>query len=137
VISGRSSRLVIMWSFFLSILKAIPFLGSFFEEDFESLYLIEEKPLKTTRKIAIIGYGVGGSTAAYFLRELLGSSVELHVFGDGKVGGRTGVVQFVGNKYEAGASIIHKKNRYMSGLSAKFGRLWPFLCLYAFMNYVL
>jgi len=112
-----------MWNFIFSILRAIPFLGSFFEEDFESLYSVEEKPLKTTRKVAIIGYGVGGSSAAYFLHELLGSSVEVHVFGDSKVGGRTGVVEFVGNKYEAGASIIHKKNLYMSGLSAKFGKL--------------
>ena len=74
------------------------------------MYSVKEKPPKTTRKIAIIGYaggsiapvvwgrdympGVGGSSAAYFLHELLGSSVEVYVFGDGKVGGRTGVVEY-------------------------------------------
>ena len=106
----------------LAILRCIPFIGSFFKEDYESLYLVAQKPLKTTRKVAVIGYGVAGTATAYFLRELLGDSVELHVFSDGRVGGRTGIVKFSGKSFEAGASIIHKKNRYVSALSAKFGK---------------
>lgn len=65
---------------------------------------------------------MGGTSTAYFLRELLGDSVELHVFSDGKVGGRAGVVEVAGNRFEAGAAIIHKKNRYINGLSAKLGK---------------
>ena len=110
-----------LWCIILYILRCIPFIGRFFKENYESLYPVTQKQLKTTRKVAVIGYGVGGTATAYFLRELLGASVELHVFSDGKVGGRTGVVEFSGETYEAGASIIHKKNRYMSALSAKFG----------------
>ena len=105
----------------LSILRIIPFIGRFFKKDYESLPPVTQEQLKTVRKVAVIGYGVGGTATAYFLRELLGTSVELHVFSDGKVGGRTGVVEFSGETFEAGASIIHKKNLYMSALSAKFG----------------
>ena len=111
-----------LWCIILAILRSIPFIGSFFKEEYESLYSVAQKPLKTTRKVAVIGYGVGGTATAYFLRELLGDSVELHVFSDGRVGGRTGIVKFSGKSFEAGASIIHKKNRYMSALSAKFGK---------------
>ena len=110
-----------MWTLLISILGSIPFIGTFFKEDYESLYVVNQKPLSTTRKVAVIGYGVGGTSAAYFLRELLGTSVELHVFSDGKVGGRTGTVEIVGKKFEAGAANIHKKNRYINGLSTKFG----------------
>ena len=110
-----------MWGIILSILRSIPFIGMLFKKDYDSLYSVNQKPLSTTRKVAVIGYGVGGTSTAYFIQELLGTSVELHVFSDGKVGGRTGVVEFCGKTFEAGASIIHKKNRYMSGLSAKFG----------------
>lgn len=114
----------------LAVLRCIPFIGAFFKEDYESLYPVTQKPLKTIRKVAVIGYGVGGASTAYFLRELLGDSVELHVFSDGKVGGRTGVTEFSGNTFEAGASIIHKKNRYMSSLSAKFGNVYKLILLH-------
>ena len=110
-----------MWTFLLAILRCIPFIGSFFKEDCESLYSVTQKPLKTTRKVAVIGYGVGGTATAYFLRELLGDSVELHVFSDGRVGGRIGIVEIAGKSFEAGAANIHKKNRYVYRLCAKFG----------------
>ena len=118
----------------LAVLRCIPFIGSFFKEDYESLYPVAQKPLKTTRKVALIGYGVGGTATAYFLRELLGASVKLHVFSDGKVGGRTGVVEFSGNTFEAGASILHKKNRYMSALSAQFGKVIRLISSQAFIS---
>ena len=111
-----------MWRFLLAILRCIPFIGLFFKEDYESLYSVAQKPLKTTRKVAVIGYGVGGTATAYFLRELLGDSVELHVFSDGRVGGRAGIVKIAGKSFEAGAANIHKKNRYVNGLSAKLGK---------------
>ena len=111
-----------VWSFLRTIFRCIPFIGSFFKVDYESLYPVARNPLKTTRKVAVIGYGVGGTATAYFLRELLGVSVELHVFSDGKVGGRIGVVEVAGKRFEAGAANIHKKNHYVNGLSAKLGR---------------
>ena len=110
-----------MWALILYVLRCIPFIGRFFKEDYESLHPVNQKQLKTIRKVAVIGYGVGGTATAYFLRELLGVSVELHVFSDGKVGGRTGVVEIAGERFEAGGAIIHKNNRYMNALSAKLG----------------
>lgn len=42
--------------------------------------------------VAVIGAGIGGSTASYFLRELLGNEVEIVVFDTAlKAGGRTDV----------------------------------------------
>ena len=111
-----------MWPFLLAILRCMPFIGSFFNVDYESLDPVSQKPLKTTRKVAVIGYGIGGTATAYFLRELLGASVELHVFSDGKVGGRIGVVEIAGKRFEAGAANIHKKNHYVNELSAKLGK---------------
>ena len=111
-----------MWSFLLAILRCMPFIGSFFSVDYKSLDPVAQKPLKTTRKVAVIGYGIGGTATAYFLRELLGASVELHVFSDGKIGGRIGVVEIGGKRFEAGAANIHKKNHYVNELSAKLGK---------------
>ena len=46
-----------------------------------------EKP-----KVAIVGAGIGGSTASYFLRELMGDDLEIIVFDRSfKTGGRTEV----------------------------------------------
>ena len=111
-----------MWALLLYILRCIPFIGRFFKEDYESFYPVTQKQLKTTRKVAVIGYGVGGTATAYFLREILGASVELHVFSDGKIGGRTGTVEIAGERFEAGGAILHKKNRYISAFSAKLGK---------------
>lgn len=42
--------------------------------------------------VAVIGAGIGGSTASYFLREALGDEVEIVVFDSAsKAGGRTDV----------------------------------------------
>lgn len=45
--------------------------------------------------VAVIGAGIGGSTAAYFLREALGDEVEIVVFDSAsKAGGRTDVSRY-------------------------------------------
>lgn len=42
--------------------------------------------------VAVIGAGIGGSTASYFIRELLGKEVDIVVFDTAlKAGGRTDV----------------------------------------------
>ena len=38
-------------------------------------------------RVAIIGAGVGGCSAAYFLRQLAGDSLDIHVYSNGKIGG--------------------------------------------------
>lgn len=72
--------------------------------------------------IAIIGAGVGGTSVAYFLNELLPNS-RIEVFEKtGLIGGRANVTMVLGNGYETGGSIIHGRNKYAVDLSAKFGR---------------
>jgi prenylcysteine oxidase/farnesylcysteine lyase len=72
-------------------------------------------------RVAIIGAGVGGTSAAYFLKDLLGDNADVHVYSDGKVGGRTAVVEVDGRSYEGGGSVLHKDNMYMAGFAEKFG----------------
>ncbi|CAL5225135.1 g7913 [Coccomyxa viridis] len=68
-----------------------------------------------------MGAGIGGSTAAYFLREELGSSVQMDIFEVKEVGGRTQIWQDGDEVYEMGASIIHEQNRYFRELADKMG----------------
>lgn len=72
-------------------------------------------------RVAIIGAGVGGCSAAYYLRQLVGDSVEIHVYSNGKIGGRTRVIEFGGHLYEAGASIIHTSNKHLVDFREEFG----------------
>jgi len=75
----------------------------------------------TAPRVAIIGAGVGGSSVAYFLHELLPNS-QIEIFEKTEfVGGRANVTMVMGNGYETGASIIHGKNKYAVDLSQKFG----------------
>ena len=65
-------------------------------------------------KVAIIGAGIGGTSAAYFIGQGLGPNVTIDVFEKGnRVGGRMAVVEIGGNSFEAGASVIHESNKYM------------------------
>lgn len=72
--------------------------------------------------VGIVGGGIGGSAAAYFLREHLRDNVKIDLYEkSSRIGGRVYSVPFAGHKFESGASIIHPKNRYAVDLSAKFG----------------
>uniref|UniRef100_A0A3B1K477 Prenylcysteine oxidase 1 n=1 Tax=Astyanax mexicanus TaxID=7994 RepID=A0A3B1K477_ASTMX len=77
------------------------------------------------KKIAVIGGGIGGTSAAYFLRQEFGSSVKIDVFEAGTVGGRLATENIRGQDYENGGSIIHPLNLHMKhfvdrlGLSAR------------------
>ncbi|XP_036450736.1 prenylcysteine oxidase-like [Colossoma macropomum] len=78
---------------------------------------MEEQP----EKIAIIGGGIGGTGAAYFLRQEFGPSVKIDVFEAGTVGGRLATENIRGHDYETGGSIIHPLNLHMKHFVDKLG----------------
>eukprot|EP00794_Sanderia_malayensis_P017071 gene17071-18791_t len=68
----------------------------------------------TNFNIAIIGSGIGGTSAAHFVRQALGSNVRIDVFEkESKVGGRMALVEVDQNLFEAGASVVHESNKYV------------------------
>eukprot|EP00434_Breviolum_minutum_P039441 symbB.v1.2.035027.t1/scaffold4633.1/size37115/2 len=73
----------------------------------------------TAMKIAVVGAGLGGCSAARFCREEF-PDAEIHVFERDRVGGRARVFQHAGHSYEAGASIIHEQNQYLSDFADEF-----------------
>ncbi|XP_060765699.1 prenylcysteine oxidase 1 isoform X2 [Neoarius graeffei] len=73
------------------------------------------------RKIAIVGAGIGGTAAAYFLRQEFGSSVKLDVYEAGTVGGRLATESIEGQDYETGGSIIHPLNLHMKHFVNRIG----------------
>ncbi|XP_050441089.1 prenylcysteine oxidase 1-like [Adelges cooleyi] len=65
--------------------------------------------------IAIIGGGIGGTSCAYFLKQIFNDNVSIDLYEGDTIGGRLATVALKdGNEYEAGGSIIHERNRYMS-----------------------
>ncbi|KAA3682255.1 prenylcysteine oxidase / farnesylcysteine lyase [Paragonimus westermani] len=83
---------------------------------------MSKKSCEEPFRVAIIGGGMGGATAAYYLRQLFGSQVGLTLFEQtGRVGGRIRAVQFAGQQYETGASIFHTSNLYMCKFAKQFG----------------
>ena len=68
-----------------------------------------------TPRIAIIGAGLAGSSAAYFLREIFGDDLALVVFEQApQVGGRAQRRAFAGTSIEIGATLIHSSNAYLA-----------------------
>ena len=59
-----------------------------------------------------------------FLRENGGQELDIHVWEKkgSKVGGRTGTCEIGGHLYEAGASVIHSSNKYLSDAATDFGK---------------
>ena len=78
-------------------------------------------------KLAIIGGGVGGTSTAYFLQELLAKyeemiDYEIDIFEQSnKIGGRVATIQFDEFDYEAGGSILHERNHYAATFRDLFG----------------
>ncbi len=65
-------------------------------------------------RIGIIGSGIAGSSAAYFLRQELGETVQIVVFEQAaQAGGRIQELQIDGEQVELGASIFHSRNRHL------------------------
>lgn len=85
-----------------------------------------------SQRVCIVGSGIGGSSAAHFLRkysqESIETDMEIHVFEKNPtVGGRMAMVELAGDKFEAGGSILHPKNLHtlhyteLLGLKQKTG----------------
>jgi protoporphyrinogen oxidase len=60
-----------------------------------------------------IAGGIGGASAAYFVRQLCGSDVGIHVFESQHVGGRLESMSFEGSEYELGGSMVYEDNIYI------------------------
>ncbi|TSM12514.1 Prenylcysteine oxidase [Bagarius yarrelli] len=60
------------------------------------------------KKIAIIGAGIGGTSAAYFLRQDFGPSVKIDVFEAGAVGGRLATEEVEGRSLSVRAEVPSK-----------------------------
>ena len=75
----------------------------------------------TAPRVCIVGTGIGGSAVASFLREA-DPDVKLEVFEKRpEVGGRTRTLKFDGLAFpvDAGASIVHRNNRYIMQFAEK------------------
>ncbi|XP_071486467.1 prenylcysteine oxidase 1-like [Diadema antillarum] len=79
----------------------------------------DENPAEV--KIAIIGGGLGGTSSAYYLRELFGDAASITLYEKGEIGGRLATVAVGGDDYELGGSILHPRNRYMKNFVKEFG----------------
>ena len=72
--------------------------------------------------VAIIGAGIAGSSAAWFIRRELGPGATIAVYERApKVGGRLATIDVGGVPIEAGGTIIHETNRTMTGFVDEFG----------------
>ena len=75
-----------------------------------------------TLNIAVVGGGIAGCSAAWFLRQALGKRASLTVFeSSDRVGGRLATVRVGGVEVEAGGTIIHETNQYMAGFVESLG----------------
>lgn len=73
-------------------------------------------------KIGVIGGGIGGTGAAYFLRQLFGrDGIKVDLYEQEAVGGRLATVNIDGLEYEIGGSVIHPKNHYVVELMKDLG----------------
>lgn len=69
----------------------------------------------------MVGAGIGGTAAAYHLRQEFGAGVKIDVFEPGSIGGRLATVKIAGHEYETGGSVIHPLNLHMKHLTEKLG----------------
>ena len=102
----------------------VPFLGRFLAEEGDEEKEEDVAPLGPAR-IAVVGAGVGGCLAAYFLRKKGGEALQVDVFERGEVGGRVATFVFQGHVRETGAIGMHTCQKYLSDLRKEFGEL-PF-----------
>ncbi|XP_066495505.1 prenylcysteine oxidase 1-like [Tiliqua scincoides] len=84
-----------------------------------------EELLRPPARIGVIGAGIGGTAAAYFLRQRFGKDVLIDVFERGEVGGRLATLNLEGQDYEAGGSILHPLNLHMKHFVKDLGLSTP------------
>ena len=86
----------------------------------------ETKDFGTKFRVAVVGSGIGGSSAAHFIRKGLGAKVDIDVYEQhGEIGGRMAVVEMDGKTFEAGGSVIHESNKYLTQFCELSGRYLP------------
>ncbi|KAM9841484.1 prenylcysteine oxidase 1 isoform 1-T2 [Aulostomus maculatus] len=73
------------------------------------------------KKIAVIGGGIGGTAAAYYLRQEFGKGVKIDVYEPGSVGGRLATIKIKDYDYETGGAVIHPLNLHMKHFIDKLG----------------
>nr|XP_040054339.1 prenylcysteine oxidase 1 [Gasterosteus aculeatus aculeatus] len=73
------------------------------------------------KKIAVVGAGIGGTSAAFYLRQEFGPGVKIDVFEPGAVGGRLATVKIGDYEYETGGAVIHPLNLHMKHFIEKLG----------------
>lgn len=73
------------------------------------------------KKIAVVGAGIGGTAAAYYLRQEFGAGVQIDVFEQNTVGGRVATVKIGDHEYETGGAVIHPLNLHMKHFIEKLG----------------
>jgi prenylcysteine oxidase/farnesylcysteine lyase len=65
--------------------------------------------------VAVVGGGIAGCSAAWFLRQALGEGASLTVYErDAQLGGRLATLDVGGTPVESGGTIIHETNRYLA-----------------------
>lgn len=72
-------------------------------------------------RIAVIGAGIGGTSSAYYLRQLFGDQATIDIYEAEEVGGRLATVNLGGKEIETGGNIIHPDNQYMVNFTELFG----------------
>ncbi|XP_072227369.1 prenylcysteine oxidase 1 [Leuresthes tenuis] len=73
------------------------------------------------KKIAVVGAGIGGTAAAFYLRQEFGAAVKIDVFELDTVGGRLATVKIGDHEYETGGAVIHPLNLHMKHFVEKLG----------------
>ncbi|KAL0965586.1 hypothetical protein UPYG_G00283250 [Umbra pygmaea] len=73
------------------------------------------------KRIAVVGAGIGGTAAAFFLRQEFGTGVKIDVFEPGAIGGRLATQNIGGYEYETGGAVIHPLNLHMKHFLEKLG----------------
>ncbi|XP_017265964.1 prenylcysteine oxidase 1 [Kryptolebias marmoratus] len=103
----------------LNTLRALLFLGFLHSgrRSLTSAANLQEPP----KSIAVVGAGIGGTAAAFYLRQEFGPAVKIDVFEPGTVGGRLATVKIGEYEYETGGSVIHPLNLHMKHFIEKLG----------------
>lgn len=73
----------------------------------------------------IVGGGIGGTSTAYFLRQLFGKNAKIDIFEKKQVGGRLVTTNIGDNEMEAGGTLIHPQNMYMINFTKLLGIFFP------------
>lgn len=71
----------------------------------------------------MVGAGIGGTAAAFYLRQEFGPAVKIDVFEPDTVGGRLATVKIGEFQYETGGSVIHPLNLHLKHFIEKLGNI--------------